>query len=145
MGLSIDGWYSEKEWSYSYTPLHWVRYLACKIDGYKGTWLEFDGPFRGHESQQPWLKHKRFWQLLHFSDCEGILLPDSRLEDVDYENSFEVGSSTKLLRELDIIREEITTYPDKYKDMEQTIKIFWDLYNLVKDEVDEGAGILRFH
>lgn len=138
MGLEISGFSSEKEWSYSYTPLHFIRFLACKIDGYEG---EFVG-FSEYEGQKCWEKHKQFWQLLHFSDAEGVFVPESFLDDIDYEQSFYLGNSDKLLKELEHIKEAVAREPQKYGKLID-MDVFWNLYDLVKEEVDEGYGIIR--
>lgn len=143
MGLMLMGQQSEREYHYSYEGLHFIRYLAVKIEGFKGSYknsLKETGNFK---------KYKRFHQLLHFSDCDGILLPDSLLRDSDISESFYIGSSGKLLKELEIIKKYLLKNKIKYLKIEgerdyEPLHCFWDLYALVYDEVNHGSGIITF-
>ncbi|MHA1420340.1 MAG: hypothetical protein ACTSPO_15605 [Candidatus Heimdallarchaeaceae archaeon] len=89
-----------------------------------------------------WEKYPKFRQLLHFSDAEGILIREDFLYKINYQESFELGSSTKLLEELEFLKDELARNPEKYKDT--STKPFFSLYDVVKDEVEEGRGILWF-
>jgi len=86
---------------------------------------------------------KDFRQLQHFSDCEGILVPDFFLKDVDYSNSYYLGNSTKLLEELEKLKDWIARNPTLVNERES--RLFFMLYDLVYDEVTNYNGILRFH
>jgi len=76
MGLSIRGMGSNKKYSYSTNSIQRVRYLACKIDGFKGSLGDF------LNTDDAWKEYSRFRQLLHFSDEKGVLIPELYLEDI---------------------------------------------------------------
>lgn len=87
---------------------------------------------------------EKHWQLHHFSDCGGLLIRDGYLENVDYSESFYLGNSNRLLDALEDIKEFIARNPEKVKDLKRALEIFWMLYDLVEDEVNNGCGTLRF-
>ena len=139
MSLYMRGMASEKHYSYNYSTLHYIRYLACKADGYKNDWNTFND-VEDLKEEHNLSAYPHFWQLLHFCDAEGVMVPDSYLEHVEYKESYYLGSSTKLLEELEFLKEDIARYPEKYEN--EKLTSFWTLYDLVKDEVEEGYGIL---
>ena len=138
MGLIVVGSSTEKRYSYGYSQLHVIRWLACKSRGYEKDFVEF----MKDQKNNIWEKYPDFRQLLHFSDSEGILIREDFLYKIDYQDSFELGSSTKLLEELEIIKDELARNPDIFQDA--STKPFFSLYDVVKNDVEEGRGILWF-
>jgi len=136
MGVNIQGMCSDKRYSHSTYALHEVRCLACRIDGFKGSLSDF------LEGDKMWEKFSRFRQLLHFSDENGILVPEYYLENVDYKNSFKLGDSNQLLEELTLVKDGLAGDKDIANNEER--KNFLQFYELVKDEVENGRGILVF-
>jgi hypothetical protein len=141
MGLDIKTCNEEIEsYNGSYHNLHEIREIAIKICGYKkdiGEW------YKEFEDKHDYGVYNRFRQLLHFSDCEGILVRGFFLEEVDYSKSYELGNSDTLLKELEDMKEEIERNPKLIK--ENWIKEVFDiLYNQVKDEVENCCGLIQF-
>ena len=135
MGLSIYGVGTEEFFSCTYGSWYDLRSLACRVDGYQDS-LEFlvgDDHFRSNT---------RFRQFVCFSDHDGILVPQRQLGGIDYEHSFSLGSSDKLLQELEVLNK----YLRKNRKLGGTLErnLFSDLYKLVKEEVKEGMGILVY-
>lgn len=144
LGLDIHGCCTDKSYGKGYTVLHMIRHLALRTAGYKGEFLDFIKLQEGPNGNYPYDKYPQFWQLLHFSDCEGILVRGDYLTNVDYEKSFHLGSSGRLLNELRRVREEITKDVSKWDDGTRSLQAFWDLYNLVEDECENGCGTIKF-
>lgn len=143
MGLTITGMGSKKEYSFGYTALHLIRFLACKTAGFEGTIDDFN-----EKGTALWDQYPQFYQLLHFSDCNGFLVPEWCLKDIDYSESFHLGSLTRLVNELEKIQIAITENPEEYSDKTLNTwasKPFWTLYNLATDELKEHGGVLKFH
>lgn len=143
MGLTIFGSGSDKKYNFSYTRLHEIRYLACLSDGFYGSFKDF---MKMEENGESWKRFTKFYQLLHFTDSEGVLVKEFFLEGVDYKDSFKIGSSTKLLEELEHLKDWLARNPER---IERTVSRkavtgFWALYDLVYDEVKEQNGILVF-
>ena len=135
MGLSIYGVGTEEYFSCTYGLWHDLRSLACQADGYDES-LEFlvgDDHFRSNT---------RFRQFVCFSDHEGILVPQRRLSGIDYENSFSLGSSDKLLQELEALKKYLRKNRNFADVLERSL--FSELYGLVKKEVNGGMGILVY-
>lgn len=139
MGLTIVGVTSEKKYRYGYTQLHIVRWIACRSKGYS---KPFGSLFMEDQKNNLWEEYPDFWQLLHFSDSEGVLIRDDFLFKVDYKESLQLGSSTKLLEELELVKDELARNPEDYRNIKTDS--FFALYDLVKDEVENGRGILYF-
>ena len=108
MGLHITGMRSRKEYSRSYGALHFVRYLGAIACGFEGDYDQFKEIEHGDRgNQRTWGMFPQCWQLMHFSDDEGVLIPEHALNGVDYRLSWMLGSSTKLYNELKFIRDDI--------------------------------------
>jgi tRNA G10 N-methylase Trm11 len=131
------------KYHYSYSTLHKIREIAVKICGYKKDIDNFYDEICSDESIRTYGIYDRFWQLLHFSDCEGILIKDFFLEKVDYKLSFYLGSSEKLLKELEDMKEEIKKNP-KLIEEKWILKAFNDFYKDIKKEVEDCCGTIRF-
>ncbi len=141
--LDIGGWSTDKIYYGGNMGLHLIRWLALLVAGWPCTYEEFDEI----ENKGIWNKTTRFYQLFHFSDSEGIFVPDFYLLKVDYKNSFHLGNSIKLLDELEIIKLEIER-EDWIKEQvkgTRALESFNELYQLVYDEVKNGKGILIFY
>jgi hypothetical protein len=156
MGLDIDGYWSKLTYHWGYSGIHQIRAMAVAVaKGIK--WVEaFDFLMFGHEQDKLWNTDYNAWiekqglskfrQLLHFSDTAGFMVKDWILSGIDIRNSIYLGSLDKLYDELEEIRIELTTNPEKYQiDASRGgMKLFWMLYNLVKDESENGIAI-HFH
>ena len=84
---------------------------------------------------------KPFWQLLHFSDCEGILIPDFYLKGIDYSKSDHLGSLTRLDKELEVLKDWIARTEKVVYGREK--KLFFILYDLIHEEAEHG-GMITF-
>lgn len=155
IGLDISGLRSELTYHAGYSGLHQIRAIAVMVADKCDTFQEaFDYLMLSHEKDELWNKDYYAWlereglldfrQLLHFSDSEGFLLTGWVLRDIDYKHSMSLGSLDKLNTELERIRIEITSHPEKYKLNESVMHLFWMIYDLVKDE-SEQHGCLEFH
>lgn len=152
MGLDISGVYSDKTYHWGGSGLHQIRALAIQVAGKRDTFGEafdylmlempkmpkFNKDYYGLLEDEGLLD---FHQLLHFSDAEGIMIKGWYLKGIDTSRSMTLGLLGKFYEELEIIREAVTTDMDKYN-RQPTMKIFWMLYNLVKDEAENGIAII---
>jgi hypothetical protein len=175
MGLDITGYGSEKDYHWGYGGIHQIRVLSLlcmKLDEKiplgeiekERVYLEgilhehVDLLYAKKSLLRDWMYGKDypkterkftdndlkdFRQLIHFSDCEGILVPDWCLDDVNYSESYMFGSSTELLEELERLKDWIARNPTMVNSNES--EIFFMLYDLVFDTVENGSGILSFH
>lgn len=175
MGLDITGYGSDKDYCYGYGGIHRIRVLSLlcmkldekiPLDELEKHRVYLEGILHEHvdilQAKKSLLRDwmygkdypktdpkftekdlKDFRQLLHFSDCEGILVPEFFLKDVNYSKSYHLGSSTKLLAELEQLKDWIARNPSLVYPNES--KIFFMLYDLVFDTVENGSGILKFH
>jgi len=155
MGLDITGFTSELTYHAGYGGLHRIRTMAVMIArdmSYQDAWQLLMGPQNRldplwNESYRKWLEREElmdYHQLLHFSDSEGILIKEWYLQKTKYEWSMHLGSLDKLYEELEAIRMTITSDPVKYGMDELPMPTFWQLYNLVKDEYENGYAVV-FH
>lgn len=152
MGLDIDGFYSDKTYHWGSSGLHQIRALAIQVAGKRDTFDEAFEYLMFEMKDMPKWKNDYyglledeglldFHQLLHFSDSEGIMIKDWHLKGIDTSRSMTLGCLGQLYEELEIIREAVTTDVNKYN-RQPTMKIFWMLYNLVKDEAENGIAIV---
>jgi hypothetical protein len=88
-------------------------------------------------------KIEPYRQLINFSDCEGILVPRGFLEGIEYQDSLHLGCSNDLYEELETLSAWILDNAARVTETE--LKVFNMLHDLVKDECENGKGILRFH
>jgi len=152
LGLDINGVCSDKTYHWGGSGIHQIRALAIQVAGKRGTFdeafnylmfempkmLKFNKDYYGLLEDEGLLK---FHQLLHFSDGEGIMVRDWYLKGIDTSRSMTLGLLDKFYEELEIIREAVTSDMEKYN-RQPTMKIFWMLYNLVKDEAENGEAII---
>jgi len=131
------------KYHYSYAVLHKIREIAVKICGYKKDIHSWYKEISSEDNVTNYGVYNRFWQLLHFSDCEGILIRGFFLERVDYKNSFELGNSDKLLEELKDMKKEIKKNP-KLIEEDWILEAFNTLYKDVKKEVEDCCGTIHF-
>ena len=152
MGLDVDGWSSDKTYHCGYSGIHQIRWLGAILSGFMESYSDFMKLYERDDIPMD-KRFSRFEQLMHFSDSEGIFVPEWFLRKVDYKESYYLGNSTKLLDELRIIKFGIyEMYKDKDYFNERTkvfesraFDIFKELFELVEDEVINGKGILVFH
>ena len=155
MGLDISGYSSDLTYHYGYSGLHKIRAMAVMVARditYEEAWNFLMG--RQNENDDLWNSSYRLWlerekltryyQLLHFTDAEGAMIKGWILEKVDVSRSMTLGNLDMLFEELEDIRLEITSKPEKYNQDELPMQPFWMLYNLVKDEAENGRAIF-FH
>ena len=132
--------------------LHQIRALAIQVAGKRDTFDEAFNYLMFEMREMPKWENDYyglledeglldFHQLLHFSDAEGVMIRDWYLKGIDTSRSMTLGLLGKLYEELEIIREAVTTDIDKYN-RQPTMKIFWMLYNLVKDEAENGIALI---
>ena len=84
-----------------------------------------------------------YYQLIKFTDCDGILIPRGYLEGIDYSKSILLGCSDDLREELNNLANWILRNPERVNSQE--LEIFNMLHDLVEDECEGGGGILVFH
>lgn len=155
MGLDIEGCRSELTYHAGYSGLHQIRAMAVAVAN-KTTWEEaWDFLMdQNHKNDELWMKSYYEWlrkhdllefrQLLHFSDAEGIMVKSWMLGKIDVRHSMTIGDLDRLYDELEEIRLALTSNPDTYQVHESRMRLFWMLYNLVKDEHENGIAI-HFH
>lgn len=160
MGLDISGKISKKEYHAGYGGLHLVRWMALiycglpkEISG--STSFTWDtSPFLhgyvmgGKELPSPEEMRTILWSfqrcgyefpnLIFHSDCDGSYTKTGKVFN---RPDLMSGNSIGLLRELEILKEDIHTF-DKESN---AVRIFNMLYELVFDEVNNGKGVLNFH
>lgn len=157
MGLWITGKGSKKEYSRSYFALHLVRWLALRICGLNekiagktsfsylnDAYINKDAiPTPDEMLNLVWANRVAghfYPNLLFHSDCEGSYTKKGAV--LKNENLL-TGNSIGLLKELKKLKRE---KPKKISmDDERAWDTFNTLYELVKDEVENGEGILNFH
>lgn len=71
-------------------------------------------------------------------------MPYFYLNGANLSNSLHLGNSNKLLRELEVIDEYLKIYPNKFVKDKNIIQAFKDLIAVVRYNVDEGDGIVKF-
>ncbi|MHA1408835.1 MAG: hypothetical protein ACTSQY_00705 [Candidatus Odinarchaeia archaeon] len=137
MGLDIWAVSTQQRiYNESYSQLHSIRYLAMKLSGFRGDW---QAAIRFEKEGKPWKEFPEFYQLLHFSDCEGILLKETFLTDIDISNSFEVGNLNKFYNELKTLNKAL-----KNSQYEYEAKLVKNLVEGIYDELTYGEGIILF-
>ena len=148
MGLIITGCCTEFNYSKGYGGMHRIRALGILTQTYTEK-VSIDENWAAaleiEKEKDNWNKFPEFWQLLHFSDCEGYLLQEGFFKNIDYSKSFFLGNSERLLQCLELVRIEVTKNTKLYNQFPRPLQDFWDLYNLVHDEVQNGCGSLHFH
>lgn len=155
MGLDISGFHSDLTYHQGYGGIHRIRAIAVAIAleiPYKEAWtflMDYsnrDDPLWS-SCYYDWLESKgllRFHQLLNFCDSEGMMIKGYYLERMDVRKSMMLGNLDRLYEELEDIRTVVTSNPDKYPQNELPMDTFWMLYNLVKDEAENGYCLI-FH
>jgi hypothetical protein len=165
MGLCIKGKKSKKEYYYSYSGLHQIRWLALLSLGmsasinnnetYNVCYGYFDNlltdPLSAIQERQSfsfYLQESGYYfpNLMFHSDCEGRY---TKVGKVFSNGNLTTGNSIELLKELKFIKRR---YINKTKLEElskndlrhHAFEIFNSFYELVKDEVQNGYGILTF-
>jgi hypothetical protein len=155
MGLDITGWTSKLEYDCGYSCLHHIRALAVQVAKGIPHQEAWDLLMNARNREDPlwnkdyyaWLEKNdllRFHQLLHFSDAEGMMVKNWVLEGIDVSKSHSLGDLDELNSELEEVRVALTSHPSKYPGHAEHMELFWMLYNLVKDEAENGWAI-RFH
>ena len=161
MGLDISGEVSEKDYHYGYSGIHQVRWLGLlcmgmpeKLESGQDSFLVmshpyFDNPMHPEEQiPSPGGFQELFWwimmagyylpNLMFHSDAEGTYTKRGK---VFAKHGLESGNSVGLLKELEFIKR------DTKEDIKKLLawEIFNSLYELVKDEVENGKGKIYFH
>lgn len=151
MGLDI-GSLSDKEYSYSYSGIHYIRYMAyCSIggeDGYLDWHKNYYGEWGATEPVEITGKYvevqERFPNLYVHSDCDGKYTLDGHVEEDNGKNGLQTGNSRELLKELEYIKAELPKKHDK-EVTDRDWYVFNMLYELVKDVVENHDGVIEFH
>lgn len=161
MGLSIVGAVSKKTYRCSYSGLHQIRWLALLACGapfewsnrkektYTFGWVTNPVVFPGQEPSADeltawnWAQMQAgyyFPNLMFHSDCEGRYTPRGKV----FGKNLMSGNSKKLLKELEFLKEQLKE-DFTFELPEFALEIFNTLYELVKDEVENGKGVLNFY
>lgn len=166
MGLDICGKKSELRYHYSYSGLHFVRWLALLVLGApkkfgkdESDYTTFHWISHGcisimREFEKPTVEQLRDWQwavqrsgyyfpnLMFHSDAEGSYTPRGKVLGEKDEYLLK-GNSKKLLEELKLINEHID---DEIKNANpRGCEVFKTLFELVKDEVENGDAVINFY
>lgn len=153
MGLDIMS-QSDKDYHYSYSGIHYIRYMAYKSiggtddyttwhDSYYGKWGEtapatISGKYA--EAQE------KFKNLYLHSDCDGKYTPKGRIGTEA--SGLQTGNSIKLLKELEYIKSNLPHKEPVNADEQFTDRdwyVFNMFYDLVEDVVNNYDGVLEFH
>lgn len=139
MGVDIYGMETDKKLHDGYSSIHLLKWLASKIEGYRGSYSDH---FEYSHTDEFWKNAAdgKFEQILHLSDWNTVLVPDENLEGINFGSSYKLGSSTKLLEELEEIRKYLVK--DKNIAEEREREFVSNLYDLVNDELENGHGII---
>jgi len=158
MGLCIKGKYTKQRLSYSYSRLHYTtRYLAllyCGMPEYldsnneTNSMLLYMSPHILHDYskftnigkyiQAVQLSGFMFPNILLHSDCEGNYTKNGKPCST---SEWITGNTKALLTELKMLIDEPEFQVEKYKDELQYTKEFYDV---VKDELENGKGVIEF-
>ncbi len=152
MGLDITGFTSELHFHWGYSGLHQVRAIAVQVAKeipWGEAWKLLTD--RANENDPVWKTDYLAWleahglsqftQLLHFSDAEGLMVKSWVLDGTDTKRSQSLGDLDRLYSELEEIRLALTSQPCKYPGHAEHMDVFWMLYNLVRDEAENGVAI----
>ena len=151
MGLDIYS-KSEKGYHFSYSGIHYIRYMAYKAQGGVRSYIDWhDMQKQAKEPDWAYAHCLLFYPNLYWhSDCEGTYTLRGKLDFA--KGTLLTGNSKKLLWELTDIKEMLTG-----KDLE-SIKltegldaitdkdwyVFNMFYDLVKDVVENHDGRIEF-
>jgi hypothetical protein len=153
VGLDASGAVSEKSYHAGYGSLHLVRWLALVDCGFPETigsrpsvryypgWYIVPEGLTAKDIQamveSSMLAGYWYKNLLLHSDCEGTYTKRGKVDT----KSFLTGNSVELLGELELLKKGT---PDRLK-TGRPWEVFTMLYEMVKDEVKNGKGIIKFH
>ncbi len=157
MGLYARGSYSKKSFSYSYSALHRIRYLALKtcgmpetVCGKKSELLvnnfflmpnELTGGLVEDMRKFLWAVQQAGYyypNLMFHSDCEGSYTKTGKVLKC---KELLRGNSKKLLKELNLLKDET----EEKEKIGYDWDIFISFYDLVSDEVLNGYGHIIFN
>lgn len=152
MGLDIIGSKTDKEYHMGYSAIHLVRYLALldcgwpeDIDGWPGFYVlpqNLDAAkFRQIVTALQMAGHIYPNLLLH-SDAEGTYTKTGKVCLDECKDAWMTGNSLGLLRELEDL--EANTSADRREKYPRAWEVFGALFSLVKDEIRNGGGHLKF-
>jgi len=150
MGLDIERIHGRScRWSYS--TLHWVRYMAALSTGWRGGFedfskLESTNRDDGTTGKETWKLFPQYYQLMHFCDAEGIFVTDTYLDNVEYKDSFFLGSFEKLKDEVGRLHTWLLDNPKYLASLNITMMDIGDvteLYTLLQEE--DPFEIVLFH
>ena len=147
MGLDITRMNSTKQWGWAYGMLHKVRWLAAMSCGFKGNFKKFSDIERTGEPQETWKKWPSYYQLMHFSDAEGVFVHRFFLEGINYKSSFNLGDYDELKKEITRLWKWVHEKEDRLLKLDGITKYEIEavdgLYELLVD--DDGYEVLLFH
>ena len=146
MGLAIERIHG-RSCSWSYSTLHWVRYMAALSTGWRGGFEDMRAlESADNKDAQTWEMFPQYYQLMHFCDCEGIFVSDMYLDDVTYKDSFFLGSFDKLKDEVSRLHTWLLDNPKYLASLNiqmMSIESVTELYTLLQEE--DPFEIILFH
>ncbi len=145
MGLDIHS-KSDKEYHYSYRGLHVIRHLAYLSNGGKKDFGQFMSDQKDN-SKLYIAARAKYPNLFWHSDCDGEYTLDGKVESFD-STALQTGNSLELLEELEEVKRVLNIKKpstDVITEMtDRDAYIFYMLYDLVKDVVENHDGVLKF-
>lgn len=142
MGLYIHS-ESSFEYGYSYSGLHYIRWMAHRSIGGTMDFSEFMESQRC-ENEEYIKTRDKFPNLLWHSDCDGTYTLRGKVEPFDTSGDLLHGNSRGLLEELKFIKEELPKLNDP-EISERYWYVFDMFYNVVKDTVENCNGKIAFN
>lgn len=154
MGLGIYGAVTKKQYHAGYSGLHLVRWLALLTCGFpeqiggKPSYCAYPTIYvlpeglTAKDAQNMMYANQMssaiYPNLMLHSDCEGTYTRGGKVNPKA--DGWKTGNSVKFLEELETLGKEL---PDAHK-TGRPWELYTDLYELVKDEVKNGKGVIKF-
>ena len=130
----------------SYGALHRIRAFALFSTGDFDT-IEsaFKYLFEGYKNKNKlWEKYNQFENLIDFSDCEGLYIPQFYLGD--FKPNKYLRSSDGLINELKSIKTDMIKNPEKYESVKERCNQFNKFHDNITLEIEEyGTPIIKYH
>jgi len=155
MGLDVSGSKTEKTYHAGYGGLHLIRWLAMVSLGLP-TKIKDQSTFSAVSGsitlQKDWYQDECS-TVLYYVQASGYFFPNLMFHcdcDGSYTKNGKIfkgsgllsGNSTELLKELEYLKKNM---PKKSDETARAIDLFKMFYDVVKDEVVNGDGVIEFH
>lgn len=149
MGLDIRS-QSDKDYSYNYSGIHYIRYMAyCSIggqDSYLDWHHNYYGAFGNTEPFEITGKYEeaqeKFINLYNHSDCDGTYTMRGKVEPLGSTGGLQTGNSKALLKELQFVKDNLQETHDGHD--KRNWYVFDMFYDLVEDVVNNHNGRIEF-